>query len=303
MKYFVDQEFSEGFHKPLFGRNRHYIDLISIGIVSEDNRTFYAICKEFDIKKAWNAWQQRTGQGDRNNIEPRQYWLRENVLRPIWEELEYKEYREDPNEIKQEFYDILDRLPENERVPFYVKELLPLSIQCRFGYHEFKRLVKKYGKTRSQIANEIISFIRPYELTYYSPEEFQTVLKPLHNIRRGKNDIVPCPVFIGYYCDYDWVLFCSLFGKMIELPEGFPMFCIDLKQMLDEALNDAEKMGRLEEKLSGQFEIVLNLFEMPFEDRIAYIKQYANYPKQTNEHNALGDAIFCKRLDCFISSL
>ena len=35
MKYFFDTEFIEGFHKPLFGKRRHHIDLISIGIVDE----------------------------------------------------------------------------------------------------------------------------------------------------------------------------------------------------------------------------------------------------------------------------
>lgn len=38
----------------------------------------------------------------------------------------------------------------------------------------------------------------------------------------------------GYYCDYDWVAFCWLFGSMIDLPKGLPMFCWDLKQFLDE---------------------------------------------------------------------
>lgn len=38
--------------------------------------------------------------------------------------------------------------------------------------------------------------------------------------------------FYAYYADYDWVIFCRLFGRMIDLPEGFPMWCIDLKQMM-----------------------------------------------------------------------
>jgi len=38
----------------------------------------------------------------------------------------------------------------------------------------------------------------------------------------------------GYFADYDWVLFCSLFGRMIDLPKGMPMFCMDLKQMMEE---------------------------------------------------------------------
>ena len=51
MKYFIDCEFIEGFHKPLFGKRRHFIDLISIGIVCEDGREYYAISKEFDPTK------------------------------------------------------------------------------------------------------------------------------------------------------------------------------------------------------------------------------------------------------------
>jgi hypothetical protein len=41
------------------------------------------------------------------------------------------------------------------------------------------------------------------------------------------------PEFWGYYADYDWVVFCWLFGSMIDLPDGFPMFCNDLKQEVD----------------------------------------------------------------------
>lgn len=40
------------------------------------------------------------------------------------------------------------------------------------------------------------------------------------------------PQFFAYYADYDWVAFCQLFGRMIDLPRHFPMFCIDLKQMM-----------------------------------------------------------------------
>lgn len=42
------------------------------------------------------------------------------------------------------------------------------------------------------------------------------------------------PEFYGYYADYDWVVFCWLFGPMIDLPKGYPMYCRDLKQMMDE---------------------------------------------------------------------
>lgn len=42
------------------------------------------------------------------------------------------------------------------------------------------------------------------------------------------------PEFWGYYADYDWVAFCQLFGSMVELPKGFPMYCRDIKQWADD---------------------------------------------------------------------
>lgn len=41
------------------------------------------------------------------------------------------------------------------------------------------------------------------------------------------------PEFWAYYADYDWVVFCQLFGRMIDLPVGFPMYCNDLKQEMN----------------------------------------------------------------------
>lgn len=44
----------------------------------------------------------------------------------------------------------------------------------------------------------------------------------------------PSPEFWGYYSDYDWVVFCQMFGDMGALPKGWPYFCRDLRQALDE---------------------------------------------------------------------
>ena len=38
------------------------------------------------------------------------------------------------------------------------------------------------------------------------------------------------PEFWGYMCDYDWVVLCGLYGRMVDLPPEFPKFCLDLKQ-------------------------------------------------------------------------
>lgn len=39
------------------------------------------------------------------------------------------------------------------------------------------------------------------------------------------------PEFWAYFADYDWVVLCQLYGRMIDLPAGWPMFCMDLKQL------------------------------------------------------------------------
>ena len=39
------------------------------------------------------------------------------------------------------------------------------------------------------------------------------------------------PEFWAYYADYDWVALCQLYGTMVDLPEGWPKFCRDLKQL------------------------------------------------------------------------
>jgi hypothetical protein len=41
----------------------------------------------------------------------------------------------------------------------------------------------------------------------------------------------PNPEFWAYYGAYDWVALCQLFGTMMSLPDGWPKFCMDLKQM------------------------------------------------------------------------
>lgn len=42
------------------------------------------------------------------------------------------------------------------------------------------------------------------------------------------------PEFWAYFADYDWVVFCQLFGSMIALPKGYPQYCKDLVQVMDD---------------------------------------------------------------------
>jgi len=38
------------------------------------------------------------------------------------------------------------------------------------------------------------------------------------------------PEFWGYFSAYDWVAICQMYGAMVDLPEGWPMYCNDLRQ-------------------------------------------------------------------------
>lgn len=68
------------------------------------------------------------------------------------------------------------------------------------------------------------------------------------------------PEFWAYYADYDWVAFCWLFGRMIDLPKAFPCYCRDLKQWMDQ-------LGVKREQLP---------------------------PDPTDEHHALADAVWTR---------
>jgi hypothetical protein len=45
------------------------------------------------------------------------------------------------------------------------------------------------------------------------------------------------PEIWAYYADYDWVALCQLFGTMMQLPKGWPMYCRDIKQLADSVGN------------------------------------------------------------------
>jgi len=143
MRYFLDTEFIE---------YPNTIQLVSIGIVSEDGRSYYAISSEYDFFKA-------------------NKWVIDNVITPIYTDTVHSDKQNN------------------------------VSISW---FH------KIYGKPIKQIENEILTFVGYPKYPQGKPE------------------------FWGYYSDYDWVVFCWIFGKMVDLPSGFPMYCKDLKQLMDE---------------------------------------------------------------------
>jgi len=251
MKYFIDTEFIEGTQKSLFGHTKPTIDLISIGIVADDGREYYAISKDFNLKEAWNRYELNHGNGDQRNKPPiRVYWLRENVLKPIWAE---------------------HAIIGTEFTKEDIGNLVTMS------YKGLKEVIKKWGKSNKQIAEEVQRFIR-----YNNHRNCNT------GIIEGDIDKTPLE-FYGYYSDYDWIVFCWLFGRMVDLPKGFPMYCHDLKQIFDDKIYQ---------------HIVDNKISITYWKELSKgLKNAPNYPKQKNEHNALSDARWNKKLFEFLNTI
>ena len=96
----------------------------------------------------------------------------------------------------------------------------------------------------------------------------------LRNVKHIKQDIIDFigddkePEFWADYCSYDWVVFCQIFGTMMDLPNDFPMFCMDIQQ-LKKTMNHAGPLPELDVK---------------------------------SEHNALNDAKNCKERYEFLMS-
>lgn len=259
MKYFIDTEFIEGFHKPLFGKRRHFIDLISIGIICEDGREYYAISNEFDPKDA-------------------DLWVRDNVLSKIWDDLQRKE--------------------NCKRARMGIEMIGDHSGQ--FKNKDLKYLLKVYGKPNKQIADEVHDFTLPRAMCengekccmIYDPDESDMNSDVFHH--KLKMKITP-PEFYAYYADYDWVLFCSLFGRMINLPEFFPKYCKDLKQTFDEKQREWKNLN---EDKRVEYAVMNKCFSSEVD-----LKRMSNYPKQINEHNAMNDAIWNYELYKFLQTV
>ncbi len=283
MNYYYDCEFIEGtqtkrFLGIPFGKTKPTIDLISIGIVSEDTdafskrigktdrtfkgREYYAISSDFNLKEAWNRFDLKDGK--------KVYWIRENVLKPIFHE-----------EVRK----INDKI---DRIGISVN-----GISDDFTYKNLQRIIKYYGKSNKQIATEIVEFV------YGKEDDNLTGLSQLETAKKYEfNDKSKNPVFHAYYGAYDHVAFCWLFGKMIDLPKGFPMYSVDLKQMLDEKVNDLTLKNRTTFTDGNKWDFKNHTFG----ENLTHIKLRQEYPTQGNAHNALEDARFNKKLHEFIKA-
>ncbi len=265
MNYYYDCEFLEGTQKKTFlgfevGHTKPTIDLISIGIVSEDGREYYEISKDFNLKEAWNRYQleYRIVDAGRDKRNVKVYCIRENVLKPIWIYL-FLQYEAEFVFLKGKAYDDFEH------------ELKAGLHDKYFTFKSLQALIKRYGKSKRQIA---------YEVKTFCVQENQ-----LDNPVIKSSSDVDYPIFYGYYSAYDHVVLCWLFGKMIDLPTGFPMYTRDLKQILDDTQERRFGLSKFKGKLAND------------------IKELPNYPKQENEHSAIHDARFNRELHMFLNQL
>ena len=271
MNYYLDCEFLEGKQKEKFPislfrkESKQTIDLISIGIVAEDGREYFAVSKDFNLDEAWNRFDWRHDLGS----EPQKvYWIRENVLKLIFIELNEKDLKGQVLCLESYEHPIAKPLSE---------------YQVKFSKSRLKDLIFKHGKANKQIAEEVKKFVGS-KSNFTESESGRFLLGTDDNtIKSKRGDFVfDNPKFYAYYADYDWVVFCWLFGKMIDLPNGFPMYCIDLKQIFDEKQQEIDKTK-----------------SVPRLD----LKYSENYPEQENEHDALSDSRFARDLHYFLKSL
>lgn len=99
-------------------------------------------------------------------------------------------------------------------------------------------IVSELGDTFYAISNEFnekdaSEWVRDNVLKQLDPNQPRLGLAEIaHGILHFVNKRLEFgkPEFWGYYADYDWVVFCQIFGTMMDLPRGFPMYCNDLKQ-------------------------------------------------------------------------
>ncbi|MGQ9348927.1 3'-5' exoribonuclease domain-containing protein [Mycolicibacterium gilvum] len=134
------------------------INLISIGIVCDDGREYYAVNSDADWDRIEND-----------------DWLMTNVV---------------------------PHLPMRPGKPPYKFE----GLAWIWGLDRSSVLIKP----KWLIANEVREFI-------------------LESVKFGDN-----PRLWAYYGAYDHVALAQLFGKMIHLPDGIPMFTHELKQLMEE---------------------------------------------------------------------
>lgn len=104
-------------------------------------------------------------------------------------------------EDNRKLYRISKEFDASLACPFVVKNVFPFLVDAKTG----KAKNPEVWKTKKEIKNDILEFI-------------------------GNDKDIE---FWAYYGSYDWIVFCQLFGTMMDLPANFPKWIHELKQLAE----------------------------------------------------------------------
>ena len=201
MLYFIDTEFHED------GRT---IDLISIAVVADDGREFYACSREAELSR----------------VSP---WVRDNVLPklPPYSDRAWMSRRQIADGIRR-FTGVRVHVAESRKSDV-IRRLVEDGDRMRLVLHDLAFAAPHVGEHRDQRG-----WLGP---TAWGEYVSRVQKMASGAIRRPPTDLPLPPVvdghpeFWAYYADYDWVVLCQLYGTMMRLPSEWPRFCRDLKQL------------------------------------------------------------------------
>lgn len=102
-------------------------------------------------------------------------------------------------------------------------DLLSIAIVCEDGAELYLELDADTSKANEWVAENVL------------PHLGKIPVSTREQARQQILDFIGTdnPEFWGYYADYDWVAICQLFGRMVDIPKGWPMYCRDIKQLCD----------------------------------------------------------------------
>jgi 3' exoribonuclease, RNase T-like len=108
-------------------------------------------------------------------------------------------------------------------------DLISIGMVCEDGREYYAvNMEARLHRAGQWVRTNVLPHLPSYRESFWKPRT--AIATGVRNFVLGVND-PPKVELWGYYCDYDWVALCQLFGTMIDLPKGFPMFAMDLKQL------------------------------------------------------------------------
>lgn len=115
-------------------------------------------------------------------------------------------------------------------------ELISIGVVAEDGRVYYAEVISAKEKCRS---DWLVKNVRPH---LRGPEKSRQVISQELIEFMGEK-----PEIWAYYSAYDWVVLCQLFGTMMDLPPGWPMWCRDLKQLVS-SLGNPELPAQMEQE-------------------------------------------------------